>query len=93
MKEAGSGKPSVVCLDDNQNTYILQLYQILVVFCRIYFFVNTGPRLKTPQLSQNSWKRVELGSALVEDKAISADLHSPFVGSNSQGYLIYHLVQ
>lgn len=50
MKEAGSGKPSGVCLDSSLSTYLLQLYQILVVFCEIYFFVDTDHKLKHPTI-------------------------------------------
>ena len=56
MKEAGSGKPSGVCLDDNLSTYLLQLYQILAVFCGISFFVDTGPKLKHPNYTRTAEK-------------------------------------
>lgn len=56
MKEAGSGKPSRVCLDDNLSTYLFQLYQILAAFCGIYFFVDTGSKLKHPNYPRTAEK-------------------------------------
>lgn len=71
MKEAGSGKPNGVSLDDSLSVELFQVYQILASFWGIYFLVDAGPKL-----SQGRRKRVELGSANVEDKGVSVDLHS-----------------